>query len=351
MTSQKTTFFPEPETGRLSEENAKRYFSTLGFAVFLMSVVTFAVSNLLAYAVYFDLPSLYESYLFAPILSVFSIYACGLPALLAVLRRLPKVRPVKEKKSVGFTLGAFCACFALVIAGNSVSQMIMTMIETALGSEVANPVDTSLSSTPIWVNLLFTVILAPILEELVFRKILCDRLLPLGEGYAVFLSASIFALFHGNFYQLFYAFLLGACFGYIYVKTGKLGYSVIYHIAINFLCGVLPAFLSSLLDVEKLNELMEGMASADEEWVNQVMVFFRENLFPLMGTLGLSAVQTALSVVGAVLLILFMARKNFSLEEGILPPPKEARISPIFMNFGVALAIAAFAIELILSLL
>lgn len=351
MTQQSKHFVPLPETGRLSEDGAKRYFAILGFAVFGMSVAAFAAQFLLVNLIYSLFPSFYQSYWFSPLLSVVTLYGIGLPVLVLILRKLPKARPVKEKKGFGFTLGGLCVSFSLVLAGNYVSQAVMILMESLTGREILNPVETSTANTPFWVNLLFMVVLAPIMEELVFRKLLCDRLLPLGETYAIFLSAGIFALFHGNFYQLFYAFLVGVCFAYFYVKTGRIGYSIGFHMAVNFLFGVLPSLLMQYADMETLYALLEDPALGGEEWMTQVYEFVSANLLPLLGIFALSGVQMISALVGTILFIVFLSTKKLSFEEGILPPPKEARISPIFLNFGVAFAIAFFAFELILSLL
>ena len=47
--------------------------------------------------------------------------------------------------------------------------------------------------------ILTSVIIAPVMEELVFRKYLVDRLVPYGQKTAVVLSGLFFGLFHGNF--------------------------------------------------------------------------------------------------------------------------------------------------------
>lgn len=83
------------------------------------------------------------------------------------------------------------------------------------------------------------------LEELFFRKALISHMKPYGEKTAVILSALMFGLFHGNFSQVFYAFFLGLLFGYVFVKTEKLRYSLMLHMIINFLGSVLaPGLLA-----------------------------------------------------------------------------------------------------------
>lgn len=79
------------------------------------------------------------------------------------------------------------------------------------------------------------VLIAPTAEELLFRKLLTERIVKYGELAAVLASGLFFGLFHGNLNQFSYAFLLGLFLGFIYVKTGKLRYTIGLHMAINFI--------------------------------------------------------------------------------------------------------------------
>lgn len=346
----KPTFSPDLETGRLSKEDASRYFSVFGFASFALGVINFAMQFLLVNLCYHFLPGFYHWPLFGSVLIIFTMYGCGLPVFCLILRKLPKIRPVREKQSFGFIISSLCICFCFLYVGNFFSTYLMYVLEPLMGREIINPVESSMSAMPLWGTLLFTVILAPIMEELVFRKLVCDRLLPLGESYAVILSASLFAVVHGNFYQLFYAFLIGVCLGYIYVKTGKIGYTIGFHMAINFLFGFATTALRRLLDMETLNLIMEQMMEGTVD-PQQMMDFVQANLIPMLLTSALSFLQYGGWIAGTILLILFAAKKKFSFEEGILPPPTDARVSCVFLNPGVAASIAAFAFLMIYSLL
>ena len=103
-----------------------------------------------------------------------------------------------------------------------------------------------LSDSLIW-RVLCMVILAPVIEEFLFRRQIIDRIRVYGERRAILVSAVMFGLFHGNLSQMFYAGVLGLVFGYVYLKTGKLRYSIILHALINFMGSILaPELLSSL---------------------------------------------------------------------------------------------------------
>ena len=226
----KYKFLPSPATGMLTEEDTKRYFSRLGFAVFGFSVLTELSIYLLQYLYLFlrtsVSPDFFNNELVISIsgmlISIICIYGIGLPAFLLIARALPKANPLKSKMSVKHFLSCICITMLLTTIGSYISEIILAVFDVFLGTVPSNPVESISSETNVWVLLIFGVIIIPILEELFFRKIVCSKLLPLGEGYAIFVSAGIFSLIHGNFYQFAYAFLLGAFFSFIYVKTGKI---------------------------------------------------------------------------------------------------------------------------------
>jgi len=65
---------------------------------------------------------------------------------------------------------------------------------------------------------LYASILAPIAEELLFRGYILRSLRPYGKKFAIFGSAFLFGLFHGNLLQTPYAFLMGLVLGYVAVE-------------------------------------------------------------------------------------------------------------------------------------
>ena len=80
---------------------------------------------------------------------------------------------------------------------------------------------------------LYMVIGAPVFEELACRKVLLDRLHPYGEGFAAAASGLLFGILHGNSSQFFLAFLVGVLFAMVYLRTGKIIYTMLLHGIIN----------------------------------------------------------------------------------------------------------------------
>ncbi|MGC8730310.1 MAG: CPBP family intramembrane glutamic endopeptidase [Candidatus Micrarchaeia archaeon] len=87
--------------------------------------------------------------------------------------------------------------------------------------------------------LIFSFIIAPFTEEILFRGFLVPRL-------GIILSAIIFAVPHFISYlsisEFVAAFLFGLAAGYAYKKTGSLYVSILAHMLVNFLA-ILSIFL------------------------------------------------------------------------------------------------------------
>lgn len=334
--NKKNIFKETDENGELPENSARRYFSVLGFAI----LVSFIIKDLLYYAVVELIsrlaPELLSNYFVAFLISSIPLYGVAFPLCALFLRKLPRATPLKNDIKAHHWLGGMCIAFTFMIAGNYISQIIVSIFSVIRGEALTNPLTDFTQSTPPVFVMLAAVIIAPIAEELFFRKLLCDKLLPLGEGYAIFVSSAIFALAHGNFFQIFYAFTLGCFFAYVYINTGKLKHTIIYHTIINLLGTIVSTWILSRLDLEAM---MSGEIS-----IRMIV----DNLIPILALLAYEFVVLGSAFVGMILL--FLNLKKIRIRGGLISPAKDSRISCVFMNFGIASLILYFALTLVMSL-
>lgn len=94
------------------------------------------------------------------------------------------------------------------------------------------------------VGVLVLAVAPAVVEELLFRGIILNALLTkLKPHVAVLLSAIMFMLMHGSLQQTVYQILLGLVFGYIFVYTRKIAYSMILHF-FNNLIVIIGAYMS-----------------------------------------------------------------------------------------------------------
>lgn len=87
----------------------------------------------------------------------------------------------------------------------------------------------------------YLIILAPIAEELFFRKLLIDKLKGCRLSLKIMLPSLLFGLSHGNIVQAVFTMLTGMLFAYMYVCTGTIKYTIALHMLCNissFIWGV-----------------------------------------------------------------------------------------------------------------
>lgn len=121
-------------------------------------------------------------------------------------------------------------------------------------NEVSNSYSTAASSI---IGILGIVVFAPILEEILFRGMIFNRLREeMNVVVAAIIQAIIFGIMHGNMLQFFYTFALALVMAYVYVKTDSLWMSILVHITYN-LFGV--AIYPNLLDSFNIPLILFGV--------------------------------------------------------------------------------------------
>lgn len=232
----------------------RRQFASIALGVSFIVLFATIVQILAVSVIRAVAPQVVEYDWFVIVLSMVPMYAVAMPLSL-FLFRMGKAEPPTEKRDLSplLTCGLICLCFCLTYVGNFIGIFVNFIISMFTGEPPTNDLQELTVNTPFWANLLFAGILAPILEELFYRKLVIDRLRRYGDFTAILLSGLLFGAIHGNFYQFFYATLMGFVFGYVYLYTGKLRYSVILHMSVNLLGGVLMTEVAKRLDLAALS--------------------------------------------------------------------------------------------------
>ena len=137
-------------------------------------------------------------------------------------------------------MGLWLLAMGWLYIANMLTLSLMDALSTMRGAPIPNPVD-AMGDLPVAFNLVYSCLLAPVCEELCFRGMLLRRLRPWGDGFALCASALLFALVHGNLYQMFYAFAVGLVLEGIVLYTGNLRGCMLLHAGVNFVsAGLLP---------------------------------------------------------------------------------------------------------------
>ena len=308
-------------------KSARRSFSRVGFGFLTILVIVVLVQVGVFVAAYLWFPGIFTSEWGIWLMTFAPQYLLAIPLGLLVLRRAPAHPPKKQKLGAGRAVKFGFICVFLMYAGNLIGSLI-----TAL-AEAKNPLMPFVTGNNLAAQLLFMVVLTPLVEEYVFRKQLIDRMGIYGGKTAVLLSALLFGLYHGNFSQFFYAFGLGLAFGYIYLNTGRLRCSVIAHMCINFMGSVFaPALLQQISPEALSGSTMEALANP----------WFRAYY-------GYALLLVLCALAGLVLLC--MSWRNLRFESGALELPKGKRFQTSVLNAGMLLSILAGGALMAVSLL
>ncbi len=180
------------------------------------------------------------------------LYVIGFPLVFILLKKV-KTSPL-PRSSLGIknAVSAFLSNIFMMAAGNIIGVALLLILNLLIKINTESAVTELVTSSSLFWKITVIVILAPIFEELLFRKYLIDRINPYGERFAVLFSAFLFGLFHGNFSQFFYAFGIGIVLGAVYIRTGRIIYTIAYHMLINFLGSIFVPFLMEKSDFSSL---------------------------------------------------------------------------------------------------
>ena len=149
--------------------------------------------------------------------------------------------PLPRRKLPLWQLGRYLLLsLGLLFLFNLVGTGINELISLAKGSAAGNIVEQSISSYTLAQNILLTVILAPLVEELLFRRMIYRCVGCYGTRVYIITSACLFMLMHGNVVQYPYAFAVGAMFAWVYLRTGSLATTILLHALVNFVGGIVP---------------------------------------------------------------------------------------------------------------
>ncbi len=115
------------------------------------------------------------------------------------------------------------------------------------------------SDLGVWGGILRIVIIAPIVEELIFRgAIMSGFSRNYHPAFAIFFSALLFALFHLNPWQFAATFALGLILGYIRIRTGSVLACIAGHATHNGLVFLSVYYYADLNDVAVMKPGVAG---------------------------------------------------------------------------------------------
>ena len=348
--------FENIDLDKLNSENiklqkAKALFSTVGFAIAALALVRLVTQIFMMRVIYLFFPAIADLWV-DWLLSVIPLYVFALPVFLLVLSRIPTSRHdgtylVKGEDGVPavadkpkFRIRDWAA-FALtsmgvMYIGSYIGEYVMSVLSAVMGYDYSSALGDLVSSTPLWGTVIMTCILAPLGEEIIFRKLLIDKMRPYGDAVAILVSALAFGLFHMNFYQFFYAFFIGIILGYVYTLTGKLGWTVAIHAFVNFIGSIVIPRMVSGVDLDALAEGNTAVIS--------------QNPWPYVLYLAAMLIVFLLEILAVVAIILYCRRRP-ALSRGSEYLGQGRTAGAVLSNGGIVLALVTLGLLFAMNLL
>ena len=278
-----------PDAGDAKTDLKKRIGGTgVRYALFFVAVFGFQV--LFSFCVDMVKPGYVDDHMvgFQLLATFLSVDVVGFPVIYLASRKV-QIKKIEEHSIGAKWFLYLLLCFGIMVSGSLIGMAFQLL----LSGSSASPLNGILFSSSLIPRILVVGIGAPVFEELIFRKLLCDRLYKYGEFVCVLLSGLMFGLFHGNLSQFFYATGLGMLFAYVYLRTGRIRYTIALHMVVNLASSVITAGLLNAVTDEN-GQMITG---------SPMLVVYGLWIFLYMG----------LGFAGLVTLIVLFAKKKLAL--------------------------------------
>ena len=240
--------------------NVKSVFSRVGLAAAVLGVVV-NLAQMTIITIFNKVNPVFETNgWFRYLLIAVSFYLIGFPICCLILKSIPDGQKREEENlTFGGFIKFFLISYFIMVLLNLFTMGFLWIVGNFKGSDVVNPLENVISNSSVLATIIFAGILSPIIEEVLFRGVMLNKLRTYGDKIAIITTALLFGLFHENFSQFFYAVGLGMIFAYVTLKTGTIKYSIGIHIMINM--------MGSVIGTQVLNSTIATMIFGIVVWV------------------------------------------------------------------------------------
>ena len=231
-------------------------------------------------------------------LVVLAVDLIGFPFVWLLMSGIPKTKIEQHKLSFPEWFGFLCMTEGLMIAGSLIGNPIHTALTQPFSGDSITNASNLMENSNVILRTLVVGIGAPVFEELIFRKVLIDRTVKYGEYISIVMSGVMFGLLHGNFSQFFFATFVGMLFAFVYIRTGRIRYTIFLHMAVN---------LSSALVLQTLlQKLLQANSTGDTHSAETA-------IYALIALAWIGGVF-AIAIIGIVKFIKSLKRKRLKLK-------------------------------------
>ncbi len=236
----------------------RRTMSFVGISYFLLMLFYFGATILITIVASIIDPALAQTQMLAMIVNAISLYAIATPLFLLILNRLIPFKIAPPQK-LGFSAKQIFV-FIIFMLGvaysfNMITFFVQSMLTSLTGIEAQNIMEDMFEGDNLIWLFINACIVAPIGEEILFRKVLHQKIGHLGDVCYIVTSGVIFGLFHGNLSQLLYATALGMIFAYVYLRSGE----IIIPICLHFIMNVFGSFFFPIFAEDAIISIFTSM--------------------------------------------------------------------------------------------
>lgn len=134
-------------------------------------------------------------------------------------------------------LGSFLGIFVIFTSAQLGAQLLYMLLEfvfNAFGLSIVQAMESAGGSMDSLSMFLYVGLGAPISEELLFRGLVLRSMERYGKKFAIFASAFLFGLYHGNIIQIPFALAVGLVLGYVTIEY-NIGWAILLHMFNNLI--------------------------------------------------------------------------------------------------------------------
>lgn len=170
------------------------------------------------------------------------------------------------KRFFGETPMIFIAGFSFAMAGAHITSYISSFLGALFSVPQTKAAFASAMPADAFMFAVFTVctcIIAPVCEELIYRKLLLDPMKKYSDSAAALITSLLFAMSHFNFSQFLYTFAFGYFLAVIAIRSRSVIPCIICHV-INNLAAGMQSYLPETLGDETADAVFKSIFSASE---------------------------------------------------------------------------------------
>ena len=153
----------------------KKFFSRIGSNYLIFGICTIVLQFIILNILAITNPTMAGNINIITIISSLCNYILPFPIFYWLMKKLESQKIEKHNAGVKTFITYIGITLTLMWIGNLIGLAITNLLSGAIQNDISNPVQNLIYSTDLWLNLLLISIIAPVCEEIIFRKFIIDR--------------------------------------------------------------------------------------------------------------------------------------------------------------------------------